>query len=147
MRSWVKKILIVIVALFIVASFAVWYIFNEKFTDTQKVDAEFKVEAQNFIKEFTQNDTTANKKYVEKIISVKGAVSEIEMVDSIVNVKMIDTTTDAYIIFAFQDEEMKKAKLLKEGEKVTIKGSCSGGAYSEILEAEFINFKRCVITK
>ncbi len=145
MKPWLKKVLILAVFLLLVGVGIIWYIFNEKFTDTNKRDAAFTVEATNFIKEFQQNDSLANIKYAEKIITIKGIVAEVEAMDSLVNIKMIDTVTDAYIIFAFQQEQMVKAKMLKEGDKISIKGSCSGGTYSEILETEAINFKRCVI--
>jgi hypothetical protein len=146
MKPWLKKLLIVGLLFAAILVGAVWYIFNEKFTDTNKREAAYTVDAMAFLKEFQTNDTAANKKYTEKIITVNGNVAEIEESDSLVNVKMIDTTTQAYIIFAFQQEQAAKAKALKEGDKVSIKGSCSGGIYSDILESETINFKRCVIT-
>ena len=147
MKSWVKKLLIVTIAVVVLGAIAIWYIFNEKFTDTLKVEASYNVDAQSFLKEFTKNDTLANKKYIEKIITVNGIISEIETMDSTVNLKMTDTITSAYIIFAFQNEQIEKIKLLKEGDKVSIKGSCSGGLYSDILETETINFKRCILNK
>jgi tRNA_anti-like len=147
MKSWVKKLVFVFLLIAAVGGFAVWYLFNEKFTDTTKRDAAYSIDAQSFIKEFQQNDSLANIKYKEKIITVNGIVSEIETMDSIINIKMIDTTTDAYVIFGFQDEQIAKVKTIKEGDKISVKGSCSGGSYSEILEAEAIDFKRCVINK
>ena len=126
---------------------AVWYIFNEKFTDTSERKAAFTVNAIDLIHEFQQSDSLANKKYAEKIITVNGRISELEAADTTINVKMIDTLTDAYIIFAFQQQHLKEAKQLKEGDSVSIKGSCSGGTYSEILETEFITFKRCAVNK
>ena len=89
----------------------------------------------------------ANKKYAEKIITVNGRVTETESADTTINIKMIDSLTDAYIIFAFQEQHLKEAKQLKEGDSVSIKGSCSGGIYSNILETEFVTFKRCTVNK
>ena len=63
------------------------------------------------------------------------------------NIKMADTASGAYIIFAFQKQHLAEARKIKEGDSVGIKGSCSGGAYSSILEAEYITFKRSVISK
>jgi hypothetical protein len=146
MKPWVKKLLIFGFVGLLAGVFAIWYIFNEKFTDTKERETAFIVNANNFIKEFETNDSLANKKYTEKIIAVTGSVSEIEEADSIVNIKMIDTTTQSYIIFAFQEAEMAKTKKIKQGDNVTIKGSCSGGIYSDILEAQTINFKRCILT-
>jgi hypothetical protein len=76
---------------------------------------------------------------------VSGEVSEVEGVDSTVNIKMADSTSGSYVIFAFQKQDIGLVKKIKLGEKVSIKGSCSGGAFSKILETEFITFKRCAI--
>ncbi len=145
--SWVKRILIGGFILLLAGAIAVWFIFNEKFTDTKERKAAFTVNAMDFIGEFEKNDCLANIKYAEKIITVNGRVSETEAADTTINIKMIDTATDAYIIFAFQQQHLNDAKSLKEGDSISIKGSCSGGSYSEILETEFITFKRCAINK
>ena len=144
---WVKRILLVGLILLAVGGIAIWYIFTEKFTDTSKETAAYTVNAIDFIKEFQANDSMANNKYAEKIITVNGLVFETEAADTTINIKMMDTLTDAYIIFAFQQEHLKEAKQLKAGDNVSIKGSCSGGAYSQILETEFVTFKRCTLNK
>jgi uncharacterized protein YpmS len=145
--KWWKWLLVLGLLMLLVGGGAVWYIFNLKFEDTSTQKANFTVNAYSFIKEFEVNDTLANKKYIEKMVIVNGRVSETENADSTVNIKMVDTLTDAYIIFAFQPQNANDAKTLKVGDSVAIKGSCSGGAYSEILETTFITFKRCVINK
>jgi tRNA_anti-like len=133
--------------LFVVGAIVAWFIFTQKFEDTTKQEAAFTVNAMDFIKEFQASDSMANIKYAEKIITVNGRVSEKEAADTTINIKMIDTLTDAYIIFAFQRQHLKGAKQLQEGDSVSIKGSCSGGTYSEILETEYITFKRCAVIK
>jgi hypothetical protein len=123
----------------------IWYVFNEKYADTTQITPAFSVTALDLIHEFEKNDSLANKKYVEKIMVVSGEVSEVEGVDSTVNIKMADSTSGSYVIFAFQKQDIGLVKKIKLGEKVSIKGSCSGGAFSKILETEFITFKRCAI--
>ena len=115
--------------------------------DTASLKADYTVEAIPFIKEFEKDTKTANKKYAEKIIAVKGIVTTIEPADTTMNIKMADTTTGSYLIFAFQDQHMAEAKKLKPGENVLIKGSCSDGIYSEILDTYFISFKRSTVEK
>lgn len=125
----------------------IWWLFTLKYDDTANVKADYTVNALEFIKEFQQDMIGANKKYSEKIIVVNGTVSAIEAADTTANIKMIDTTSGAYIIFAFQQQHLNEAKQMKEGEKVSIKGSCSNGAFSNILETEYISFKRCAVNK
>lgn len=142
-----KKILTVVFILAILGAGAVWYIFNEKFTDTSEVKADFTINALDLIHDFEKNDSLANRKYSEKIIIVNGMVSEVEAADTTVNIKMADSSSGSYVIFAFQQQHLADAKNIKTGEQVSIKGSCSGGAYSQILETEFITFKRCALNK
>jgi hypothetical protein len=74
-------------------------------------------------------------------------VTTIEQADTTTNIKMADTTTGSYLIFAFQDQHIAEAKKLKTGESVLIKGSCSDGIYSDILGIYFISFKRSIVEK
>ena len=142
-----KKWLLALLVLLLAGGGVIWYLFTLKYDDTASVKADYTVNALDFIKEFKQDMTAANKKYSEKIIVVNGSVSAIETADTTANIKMIDTTNGAYIIFAFQQQHLQEAKAMKAGELVSIKGSCSNGAFSNILEAEYITFKRCAVNQ
>ena len=144
---WLKRILIGGGLALLAGAVIAWFIFTEKFSDTSERKAAFTVNAMDFLQEFQTNDSLANIKYREKIITVNGRVSETEAADTTINIKMIDTATSAYIIFAFQQQHLAEAKQLKEGDIVSIKGSCSGGTYSQILETYKIDFKRCALEK
>lgn len=140
-----KKLLVAGSVLALIGISIAWYLFTLTFDDTATVKADFSVQADAFMKEFLADEKQANAKYTEKIISVAGLISSIEKADSSINIKMSDSTTGSYIIFALQPEQQVKAATLKEGDAVKIKGSCSGGTFSNILETESITFKRCVI--
>ncbi len=143
-----KKWLLALFVIMLAAGGVTWYLFTLKYEDTKDVKADYTVNAIDFIKEFRQDMTGANKKYSEKIIVVNGIVSAIEPADTTMNIKMIDTANNgAYIIFAFQQQHLNEAKQMKEGDKVSIKGSCSNGSFSNILETEYITFKRCAVNK
>ena len=145
--SLLKKLLIAGVFLLLAATGIYWYVATEKFSDTLNRKAAYTVNAIDFIKEFQQNESIANKKYSDKIIIVNGIVSEIEAADTTVNIKFIDTSTGSYAIFAFQEQHLAEAKSVIMGDSISIKGSCSGAIYSEILGTEFISFKRCALNK
>lgn len=142
-----KKWMITGFVLLLAAGAFIWYIFTEKFADTSAVKTDYTVQAIDFIKEFQQDMSLANKKYSEKIVVVNGIVSAVETADTTANIKMVDTASGAYIIFAFQQQHLAEAKQMKAGDKVSIKGSCSNGAFSNILETESITFKRCAVNK
>ena len=144
---WRKRILLVGLIGIVAAAAIIWYVFTITFEDTADQKAAYTVSADELIKEFAANEANANKKYTEQIVVVYGIVSETEVADTTVNIKFTDTTTGSYAIFAFQQQHIADAKTLKAGDKVSIKGSCSGGAFSQILETEYITFKRCAINK
>ncbi len=137
------------ISVFIVAAagIVIWCMATKKFTDTANEQSIYNITAVGLIKEFQKSDSIANIKYVEKILSVNGSVTAIEATDSKVNIKLGDTASGAYAIFNFQQKNFDQTKGIKQGDNVTIKGYCSGGVYSEILEAEFISFTRCVLSK
>ncbi len=148
-KGVVKKIAIVAVALLLIGLAAAWYIFNEKFEDTASVKAAYTVNALAFINEFKINDTlnpAANKKYADKVVAVNGRITEVESADTTINLK-ITNADGAYILFAFQQQDQEGAKKIKAGDSVSIKGSCNGASFSEILGVPFITFKRCSLNK
>lgn len=125
----------------------VWYIFTEKFDDTKAIKSDYSVQAIEFLKEYSQDLKKANEKYSEKIVVVNGIVSAVEMADTTANIKIMDSLSGSYIIFAFQDKHVAEAKALKPGDRIAIKGSCSDGVHSDILDVNYIPFKRCALDK
>jgi hypothetical protein len=146
-KSWLKRIWVSLLALVIIVAGVYWYIATEKFADTKERKPAFIVNALDFIHEFQENDSVANAKYADQIITVNGRVSEIEAADTTLNIKFIDTTTGSYAIFALQQQHLAEAKTVKKGDSISVKGSCSGSIYSEILDATAINFKRATLIK
>ena len=115
--------------------------------DTADISAEYTFEAVPFIKEFETDYQTANKKYSEKIIEINGVVTSTDHADTTINIKMEESSTGSYIIFAFQESHLNEAKTINPNDEVSIKGSCSGAVYSEILGSYFISFKRSTLSK
>jgi hypothetical protein len=146
-KPWLKRILITLLGLVIIFAFVYWFVATERFSDTKDRKAAYTVSALDFIREFEKNITEANKKYKDKIITVTGTVSEIEAADSTMNIKIIDTTSKSFIIFAFQEQHLSEPKTIKVGDAVSIKGSFSAGIFSDILEVVKIDFKRSALNK
>lgn len=144
-KTW-QKLLFGGFILLLIGAGIYWYIATDTFSDTKGRKAEYSVKADDFLKEFQADSKNANLKYTEKIVEVSGTVSATEAADSSINIKIADTTTGSYVIFAFQDKDMAEAKTIKQGDLVSIKGSCSGGVYSKILETWAITFKRSTLS-
>jgi hypothetical protein len=119
----------------------------ETFSNTREVKADYTVNATDLIREFAVNDTAANNKYREKIILVNGTATQVERLsDSTTSIQFADST-GSYIAFSFEKEQYEEAKAIKTGDAVSLKGSCSGSIYSDILGITSISFKRSTINK
>ena len=148
-KSVLKKVLLAAFVLLVVGVGIAWYIFTDKFEDTAVTKADYTVNAISFINEFKINDSlnpASNKKYAEKIITVNGKITAVEAADTTTNLK-ITNDEGAYILFAFQQKDQANVKKVKAGDSVSIKGSCNGASFSEILGVPFITFKRCSLNK
>lgn len=146
-RPWLKRLLVIGLVLVAIAAGVYWYVATEKFSDTKDRKAAFTVNAIDFIREFEKNESESNKKYKDKIITVNGRVSEIEAADTTMNIKIIDTVSNSFIIFAFQEQHLSEPKTVKVGDTVSIKGSFSAGIFSQIMEVVKIDFKRSALNK
>jgi type II secretory pathway pseudopilin PulG len=146
-KSWLKRILIGVLVLVGILGGIYWYVATEKQPDTKEEKADYTLSALDFIHEFQKDIKTANEKYSDKIVVLNGRVSAVEAADTTLNIKFIDPTTASYAIFAFQQQHLAEAKTVKSGDSISIKGSCSGGIYSEILDATSINFKWSTLNK
>ncbi len=123
------------------------YLMGETFSDTAGVKADYTVSASELIHEFVANDSAANKKYLEKILIVNGTAAEVEVQsDSTATIKYKDTT-GSYIAFSLDKNQYEKVKNIKPGDAVSLKGSCSGSFYSDILSTTAISFKRSTLNK
>jgi hypothetical protein len=144
-----KTIWIVAGPVFVFISFLLMekYLMNKTHDNTDNIKAEYEVTAPQLIREFAINDSAANRKYREKIVSVSGITSQVELKgDSTVNIKFIDTTNH-YIIFSLDKSFFERAKSITAGQPVSLKGSCSGSSYSQILDSTSIDFKRATLNK
>lgn len=148
-KGLVKKVLLGSVALLLIVGGIGWYFLTKGFDDTSTIEADYTVNAAGFLDEFRVNgalNKEANTKYAEKIIAVNGRVSSVEAADTTLNLK-IENAEGAYIAFAFQQKDQEAVKHVKAGDSVSIKGSCNGGSFSNILGVPYITFKRSSLIK
>jgi Tfp pilus assembly protein PilV len=146
-KKWLRWIFLAIVAMALAGGAIFYYVMTAEFADTTSEKPAYTISAMDLLTEFQQNDSAANKKYVEQILAVSGRVSEVEGVDTSATVKFMDSLTGSYLIFDFQSATSRQAAALQPGDSVTLKGSCSGSIYSRLRNAHMISFKRSVITE
>ena len=121
------------------------YIMAETHPATENVKVDFTVNAADLIKEFLTNDTATNKKYLDKTLVVNGNAAAVEILaDSTSTIRFADST-GSYAIFSLEKSELPAIKNIKTGDRVSLKGVCSGSIFSDILGTTSISFKRAIL--
>jgi hypothetical protein len=122
--------------------------FNKPKRDISKTKPEYTVTADQLLTEFTKNEQSANKKYLSesggKVIQVSGIIAEIEQKgDTTLTISLKGLSDSQRINCSMENTGIPKAKSLKAGDKVSIKGECTG--YLDITnEVSMVN---CVYEK
>jgi hypothetical protein len=131
------------------ASIVVIYMFNKPHMDIASEKAAFSLSAAQLYNEFKANENTANKKYLSeangKVIQVSGIVSEIikgEHGGLTLSLKE-QSIADGGVSCSIDSLNIEKASKLKVGDKVVIKGQCTG--YIELTSE--VDLNKCVIIK
>lgn len=71
----IKKIILVIIVLGIVGALIVYKMYNKPHVDITETSADITISANKIMQDFSSDETTANTRYLDKIIQVKGIVS------------------------------------------------------------------------
>jgi DNA/RNA endonuclease YhcR with UshA esterase domain len=136
----IKKIILGILILGIVGAFVAYKMFNKPHVNVANTKSDIFLSADKILNDFSANEITANSKYLEKIIEVKGVISElnIEKKKGIITLK----TTDDFgsVLCHLSEEATKEMNALIEGQTITVKGICTGYLMDVILvKSEIIN--------
>jgi hypothetical protein len=121
-----KKIIIVILVVFVSGISYAYYLFNKKHVSVSEVKPAFTMDAHLLVSEYDSNEKTANSKYLGKVIEVQGVVAE-KMKDQKGNYNVTLQGPDiSGIGCEFEPAAQNYVMQIKEGQKVTIKGVCTG---------------------
>ena len=117
-----KKKLIIALVIIIVASIAIYkYTYKEhRNISTEKPD--FEVTVLNLQEEFKNNDSLANKKYLDKTIEIYGKITNIDLASNAIVV-------DEKLFANFKDKIQKKFEV---GKTIKVKGRFLG--YDDLLD-------------
>lgn len=142
-----KKRIIIggIVAIVMLAAVYGWYQYNRTVQGLADVRADYSVNATALINEFVSNEEAANKKYLNKILSVKGMVKNIESAQGTI---VLGDTADMSSVRCVLDSSVHPLTgSLQRGAIITIKGAITGFNKDETgLLGSDVQLNRCVIT-
>jgi len=144
-----KWIYIAAVFVVVISSIALYIYkeYNRKNSDTAGLEADYTVAAPAIIKEFEMDDSSAGKKYTDKIILAEGMVKDILKDDrGFYSVMLGDTASMSSVKCSMDSSYNYGALKLQKGSYTKVKGVCAGFNADELLGSDVI-LVRCVIDK
>ncbi len=135
-----KKIIVSILILAIVGTFIAYKMYNKPHVNVADSKSDIVLTADKILNDFTSDENIANTKYLDKIIEVKGTVSDIK-IENRKGIITLKTNADfGNVLCHLSDSSTKNMSKIKEGQILTLKGICTGFLMDVILvKCEIIN--------
>jgi DNA/RNA endonuclease YhcR with UshA esterase domain len=131
----------IIIAIIIFGVFYIYNMYNKPHTDIAETSVEISISAGKIVEDFSLHETIANRNYLDKIIAVKGVISDtkIENNKGIVSLKSNDDFGS--VLCYLSTESTRKISLLKVGDTIVVKGVCTGYLMDVVLIKSEIHLK------
>ena len=140
-----KRIIIggIVIVILMAAAYG-WYQYNRTVQGLTDVRADFSVNATALINEFVSNEDVANKKYLNKILSVKGMIKNVEPAQA--TIVLGDTADMSSVRCVLDSTTTTMTGSLQRGAVITIKGAITGFNKDETgLLGSDVQLNRCII--
>ncbi len=113
--------------------------YNRKPVSLDDLPAVVNINADTLISQFALNEAEANKKYLGKVISVKGFINKIDnQQDTLLTILLGDSLSSSSVSCLMDTGYIKLKKVFTPGTQITIKGICTG----YLMDVEL---NRCVV--
>ncbi|HEX4875213.1 MAG TPA: hypothetical protein VFV31_00980 [Chitinophagaceae bacterium] len=147
-----KKIIrYALLSLLVIAAAAAIYIykeFNRKHKDTAKIKADYSLTAAGLLAEFAANEKQAGEKYMDKVLSVEGAIKEILKDEKgFYTVSLGDTASLSSVRCSIDSTHTGEVTHLQKGTNISVKGICTGYNADELLGSDVVLIRSVVDNK
>lgn len=138
-KKIIRYVLLSLLVIIAAAAFYIYKEYNRTHKDTTKLKADYAFSATSFIEEFEKNEKNSNERYWDKVIKVEGMVKDLsEDERGFLSVILGDTNSMSSVRCSVDSTHTKEAAILKKGDKVTVKGICTGFNADELLGSDVI---------
>jgi|SRR6516225_4100401 hypothetical protein len=120
-----KKYIVIAAIIWILLVLAGLYFYNKPHRSAASLDPDIRVEAVDLYGQFQINESIANKKFMDKIIEVKGKVADIQQSGNTTSIQL-DGGSPGGGINCSLSGSVSNSSLPAKGALVAIKGRCSG---------------------
>ena len=128
-----KKITKYIFIIGLLGIFIGYKMYNKPHINVAKKPVDINITANTLLANFSSDETKANTKYLDKIIAVKGMVTNVEFNGEKVAISLQTKEDFGSVVCYLVKDEVKKSAAIKEGQEVILKGICTGFLIDVIL--------------
>lgn len=127
MSNTVKYILYAVGVLAILLALGLFSVFNAPKASVKEKSAEFTLTANELFQEYSENQTVADQKFIDRVIEVSGTIFEISEDQQGATVLILSTGDNGSgVLCTMELSEIENVKGKKIGDTITLKGVCTG---------------------
>lgn len=119
-----KKILLVLLLLGVFVSLFAYYQYNRKPTSTDRLKSDEVLTSMSLLALYQENEKEADTKYLDKILEVSGSVGKVTNENEVASIYLQSDDPLSGIIAEMAESE--DVTNLQKGDKVVLKGRCTG---------------------
>ena len=125
--NYKKWILVIVAVAGLVAVTTAYFVYNKPHADIKSMDVDHRVDAAGIYSSFNEDEKTANDKYLNDVIVVEGELMSIETSEDGGTTFILDGGSMLGGVKCELDTHAKHSlESVSEGDKVTLKGICTG---------------------
>jgi hypothetical protein len=138
-RKTVRYSFIIVVVVIIGVMFFAYREYNRKQKDVADISAAYTLTSEEIILAFSSDEKASNAKYLDKVLAVQGTVKSIDKDDhGFRTVVLGDTTSMSSVRCSMDSSHNEEAAKLQAGNRVIVKGICTGFNADELLGSDVI---------
>lgn len=128
MKRLYKIVLTLFVAGLLAAGGVYWYAFMRPHKNMLKAKPAFVMDASNLFNDFSNNESTADKKYLGKVVQITGKVVDVKNENDETAVTLEDDLfgVSTYLDSTYVADNPRIVAALDTGKIVTLRGQCDG---------------------
>jgi hypothetical protein len=144
-RNIIFIITVCILALIGLVTLYIYREYNRTHKNTAELDPDYSMDAPGLIIEFESDESKSNNKYWNKVLQVGGFLKEVVKDEKgHYSVSIGDTAASSSVRCSMDSVHNAQAAILKKGNRVVMKGICTGFNRDELLGSDVV-LVRCIV--
>ncbi len=133
-----KIILFAVLAVLAAGGFYAYNEYSRTNKDLKKVRAAYATTSTSLVASFEKDSAAFNKKYIDKVIAVSGNVKSIDKDGNPIVIALGEAGQMSSVQCSMDSAYVREYAAIKEGDRLTIKGMCTGGRTEDLFGTDVI---------